>query len=559
MAYTVKIGGADKTSLVKARTLLMKLDADYRDSCDFTVITTVAGFLPLAGMPVTVEDNSVTVFSGQIQNAPTTKISTIDGSSTKIMVRIEAVAHYQIAYRRYANAAYASVTAGDIVTDLHTDFLAGEGISIGYIGAGADIGEYDARGRAVGSVLDSLASSSGYKWYITHNKELYFQQDGTVVDADNDIDETGLFTDFRNVQKQEELELYRNRQIIKGASFDDGTRIEFVQENAAEITARAAIEGGTGIHENVESDDSVTTLEDAETLADNLLKKYGTVPISIEFQSFTMAWRPGTRLLVYLPSLGIATNRYFLIETVNIRDLGGTLLTATIKASSRDEMNFSTQMRDNYISYFRKLLDSEKKAIARSSEYTNSVRARIEEEILKFNEHLSGALGYYSTIITNPDDSRIAYQHDQPTLAASTYISCVPEPGTFAWTNTGWNAGSPSWNYGYTQDGNAVFRLLSTVGINADWINAGSIDTNVIYVGDETLTTALANMQTQISELASGSGNFIRNSNFGTYENPYDTFWGEGLTWDLLESRNMDWDTLEASITDWNELESGDF
>ena len=96
-----------------------------------------------------------------------------------------------------------------------------------------------------------------------------------------------------------------------------------------------------------------------------------------------------------------------------------------------------------------------------------------------------------------------------------------------------------------------------TQGINADWINAGSIDTNVIYVGDETLTTALANMQTQISELASGSGNFIRNSNFGTYENPYDTFWGEGLTWDLLESRNMDWDILETEVADWNE--SGDF
>ena len=66
-------------------------------------------------------------------------------------------------------------------------------------------------------------------------------------------------------------------------------------------------------------------------------------------------------------------------------------------------------------------------------------------------------------------------------------------------------------------------------------------------------------MQTQISELAAGSGNFIRNSNFGTYENPYDTFWGEGLTWDLLESRNMDWDTLERSSGLGTNFESGDF
>ena len=183
----------------------------------------------------------------------------------------------------------------------------------------------------------------------------------------------------------------------------------------------------------------------------------------------------------------------------------------------------------------------------------------IVSELVKINEHINGSMGYYSTTVTNADGSIYTYLHDEETLEASLYISYVPEPGSYVWTDTGWNSGNPSWNYGATQDGNAVFRLLSTVGINADWINAGSIDTNVIYVGDETLTTALANMQTQISELASGSGNFIRNSNFGTYENPYDMFWGEGLTWDLLESRNMDWDTLEIEVADWDEFESGDF
>ncbi|NLE06989.1 MAG: hypothetical protein GX638_19590, partial [Crenarchaeota archaeon] len=127
------------------------------------------------------------------------------------------------------------------------------------------------------------------------------------------------------------------------------------------------------------------------------------------------------------------------------------------------------------------------------------------------------------------------------------------------WTNTGWNSGNPSWVYGYTQDGNAVFRLLSTVGINADWINAGSIDTDVIYVGSETLTTALANMQTQITDLASGSSNYLFNSTWGTYDNPAINFWGEGMTWEILEKRGVDWNTLESSITDWDDFESGDW
>lgn len=183
----------------------------------------------------------------------------------------------------------------------------------------------------------------------------------------------------------------------------------------------------------------------------------------------------------------------------------------------------------------------------------------IVSELVKINEHINGAMGYYSTTITNADGSKSTYLHDEETLEGSLYISYVPEPGSYAWTDTGWNSGSPSWNYGFTQDGNAVFRLLSTVGINADWINAGSIDTDVIYVGDQTLTNALANMQTQITGLASGSSNYLFNTTWGTYDNPASNFWGEGLTWEMLEKRAADWATIEASITDWTDFESGDW
>jgi len=183
----------------------------------------------------------------------------------------------------------------------------------------------------------------------------------------------------------------------------------------------------------------------------------------------------------------------------------------------------------------------------------------IVSELVKINEHINGSMGYYSTTVTNADGSRLTYLHDEEDLEESLYISYVPEPGSYVWTDTGWNSGSPSWHYGFTQDGNAVFRLLSTVGINADWINAGSIDTDVIYVGDQTLTTALANMQTQITGLASGSSNYLLNSTWGTYDNPASNFWGEGLTWEMLEKRAVDWATIEASITDWNDFESGDW
>ena len=545
MAYTVKINNIDRTNLVRARTLSIKLDADYRDVCNLMVMTSVSGFLPRVGMPLTVTDGVDPVFSGLVSSAPMTKVSVLDGQDTRMSVRVEAVSFYKIAARRVVGAKYADVTAGSIVVDIHGEILADEGVTIGYIGAGADIGELDLTTQTAESALDQLARASGYKWYITHDKELFFQETGTVDDAAHDLDETGIFTDFRNVSKREDLDLYRNRQIVIGQETEDG-RIEYTKENLAEISARQAIEGGTGIYEHIVSDDTIATVQAAEDLATSLLDLYGTVPIDITFDSYTTDWRPGKRLKVYMPSMGITSTRYFLIEQVDLRDLGGVLLGAVVRASSRDAMNFSTQKKEDYIDVFRKLLNSEKKAIARASEIDKISTSRMEDALLRFNEQLANALGFHITEVVQPDGKRIVYQHDQEALEDSQYIFFNPEAGVFAWTTTGWNDGHPAWQYGVDQTGNAIMRIISTVGLNADWIVSGEIDTNLIIVGDKTLKDTLAGMQSQITDLASGSSNFIVNATWGTYDNPSDAFWGEVMTWGMPKAMGATWGTFKG-------------
>lgn len=180
-------------------------------------------------------------------------------------------------------------------------------------------------------------------------------------------------------------------------------------------------------------------------------------------------------------------------------------------------------------------------------------------ELIKLNEHVNGALGYYTTTIANADGSMFTYLHDEENLEDSLYIAYVPEPGSYVWTDTGWNDGHPAWKYGVDQTGNAIMRIISTVGLNADWIVSGEIDTNLIIVGDKTLKDTLAGMQSQITGLASGSSNYLLNSTWGTYDNPAINFWGEGLTWEILEKRSVSWNTIEASITDWNDFEGGEW
>ncbi len=158
----------------------------------------------------------------------------------------------------------------------------------------------------------------------------------------------------------ESLDLYRNRQIIRGGIQSDGTALDYVAEDAAEIIARAAIEGGSGVYEHVHTDTNIIDATNAAAVAANLLKKYGRVQLTISFTSLTTDWRPATKLKVNLPTLGISSDRYFLIERVTLQDIGGTTLRVMVEGSSRNDSDFSTQPVDRYVDFFAKLLAGQK-------------------------------------------------------------------------------------------------------------------------------------------------------------------------------------------------------
>lgn len=93
------------------------------------------------------------------------------------------------------------------------------------------------------------------------------------------------------------------------------------------------------------------------------------------------------------------------------------------------------------------------------------------ERVLKeFKERMDKATGLYSTIEVQEDGSKIYYLHDKPTLAESKAV--------WKMTAEAWGVstdGGQTWNGGMTVDGDTIVRILNAVGINADWINAGSI------------------------------------------------------------------------------------
>lgn len=92
--------------------------------------------------------------------------------------------------------------------------------------------------------------------------------------------------------------------------------------------------------------------------------------------------------------------------------------------------------------------------------------------LLHLNQIISGAFGLYQTEIED-NGVKTFYFHDKPGLSDSTIIY-VFNAGGFAWTDD-WNAGQPVWKYGFTQDGNAVYHILSTYKIQTEYLDAGSV------------------------------------------------------------------------------------
>lgn len=86
------------------------------------------------------------------------------------------------------------------------------------------------------------------------------------------------------------------------------------------------------------------------------------------------------------------------------------------------------------------------------------------------NNELQNASGLFQTTQTNPDGSTIYYLHDKKTLEESQVVIKVTSQAIGISTD-----GGNTYPTGITVDGDAIVSILQSVGINADWINTGTL------------------------------------------------------------------------------------
>lgn len=120
-------------------------------------------------------------------------------------------------------------------------------------------------------------------------------------------------------------------------------------------------------------------------------------------------------------------------------------------------------------------------------------RTAREKALEELSQRLAESSGTYTTVETQPDGSNIYYLHNKPQLSDSDIVWKMTAE---AWAVS--TDGGQHWNGGMTVDGDVITRILTATGVNADWINTGTIkaidkDGNTTFLVDVTTGRVVIN------------------------------------------------------------------
>lgn len=140
-----------------------------------------------------------------------------------------------------------------------------------------------------------------------------------------------------------------------------------------------------------------------------------------------------------------------------------------------------------------------------------------EKALEQLDDKLTNSPGAYTTTETLPGGGSIFYLHDKPKLSDSKMV--------WKMTSEAWGVstdGGKTWNAGMTVDGDTIVRILTATGVNADWIDTGTIvardrQGNIMF--SVNIDTGEVFMQA-LSSLKVGNRNLLLKTNQGT------TGWG---------------------------------
>lgn len=291
--------------------------------------------------------------------------------------------------------------------------------------------------------------------------------DGDNVDGGNFTDyssedsvDGGTFTEARNyhnVYTQKDLNVATDDVVITGVK----VIVTSKEDKTKDVNALAGKEG----YVVSISDNPFISADKAQTVANYIFKKIGG-----------MRFRPLDATLLSNPliesgDVALVTDRKQNTYSCFISNRTFTVGSGT--KISCDAENASRNSADKFSSETKAVVQARKVAQAQLSVY--------DKQMQLLTQLMSQSLGLFKTEQVQEDGSIIYIMHNKADLNSSNIQWKMTANGMAVSNDYG-----KTWKAGVDKDGNAVFNIMSAVGINFDWAYGGTINMgNGVFVVDE--------------------------------------------------------------------------
>lgn len=280
--------------------------------------------------------------------------------------------------------------------------------------------------------------------------------DGDSVDggkftdySSGDSADGGTFTEARNyhnIYTQKDLNVATDDVVITGVK----VTVTSKEDKAKDVNALAGKEG----YVVSISDNPFISAEKAQTVANYIFKKIGG-----------MRFRPLDATLLSNPliesgDVALVTDRKQNTYSCFISNRTFTVGSGT--KISCDAENASRNSADKFSNETKAIVQARKVAQAQLSVY--------DKQMQLLTQLMSQSLGLFKTEQVQEDGSIIYIMHNKSDLKSSNIQWKMTANGMAVSSDYG-----KTWNAGIDKDGNAIFNIMSAIGINFDWAHGGTL------------------------------------------------------------------------------------
>lgn len=272
---------------------------------------------------------------------------------------------------------------------------------------------------------------------------------GTFKYSDGDSADGGTFTESRNyhnVYTQKDLNVATDDVVITGVK----VILTSKEDKTKDVNALAGKEG----YVVSISDNPFISADKAQTVANYIFKKIGG-----------MRFRPLDATLLSNPliesgDVALVTDRKQNTYSCFISNRTFTVGSGT--KISCDAENASRNSADKF--------SNETKAIAQARKVAQAQLSVYDKQMQLLTQLMSQSLGLFKTEQVQEDGSIIYIMHNKADLKSSNIQWKMTANGMAVSSDYG-----KTWNGGIDKDGNAIFNVMSAIGINFDWAHGGTL------------------------------------------------------------------------------------